>query len=207
MRNFKIHCSQIGKIMGASKPIGGLSVTCKSFLHEWYADEMEEIHSKYTDKGNQVEPELINFMAEILELGLAEKNEQIFEDDYFIGTPDVVASDFVVDVKAPFNKKTFNEKCILFDEDYKSQGQGYMHLTGKSRFIIFYGLMDTPEEANYGREVIYSDMLDSARWVGYEFKLDEAFIESVVEKVKLCRDYLSKYDTLVKSKLGKIHPN
>ena len=48
-RIFKIHCSQIGKIMGASKPAGQLSVTCKTFLKEWYANEYEEIHSKYIE--------------------------------------------------------------------------------------------------------------------------------------------------------------
>jgi hypothetical protein len=77
-RIFKIHCSQIGKIMGASKPAGNLSVTCKTFLKEWYANEYEEIHSKYIDKGNQVENELIDFMAIQLGYGMAEKNTTTF---------------------------------------------------------------------------------------------------------------------------------
>jgi len=205
MNVFKIHCSQIGKIMGASKPAGGLSVTCKTFLHEWYANDREEIHSKYTDKGNWVEQELIDFMAVKLGIGMAEKNLIAKEDDYFIGTCDVDSVEMVVDVKAAWNNKTLHDKTGGAESDHIYQGHGYMRLYDKPKYVLFYGLMDTPSDVNYDIEVTYSHLPEDERWVAYSFNRDESVIESIIERVKLCREYLTNYDKLIKSKLGKLH--
>jgi len=49
-----------------------LPTTCKTYLKEWYANDQEEIHSKYFDKGNMVEPELIDlFYVECTEFYFA----------------------------------------------------------------------------------------------------------------------------------------
>ena len=38
-----------------------LPETAKTFLQNWYANDQEQIHSKFIDKGNQVEIELIEW--------------------------------------------------------------------------------------------------------------------------------------------------
>ena len=183
-----------------------LPETAKTFLQNWYANDQEQIHSKFIDKGNQVEIELIEFMADQLGYGLAEKNLESIEDDYFIGTCDVILQDKIVDVKASWNRKTLQQNVLEpIDRNYSYQGQGYMHLYKKDKFVLFYGLMNTPEDVNFGYEVIYDKMPDKDRCIAYELSFDKEFIDSVIERVKMCREYLIEYDKLVKSKLGKIN--
>lgn len=184
-----------------------LPTTAKTYLHEWYANDNEVIHSKYTDKGNVVESELIDFMAQQLGYGLAEKNMVSMEDEYFTGTCDVDLPNCVVDVKAPWNKKTLHEACFGINQDYKYQLKGYCHLYNKPIGMLFYGLMDTPEDINYGNEISYSEMPANERWVAYEVKADPVFIAEVIKRVQLCRIYLDRYDAMVKAKLGYLITN
>lgn len=181
-----------------------LSVGCKTFLQEWYTNEREEIRSKYIDKGNFVENDLIDFAATQLGLGLAQKCLQGRSDEYFIGTCDVDV-EYIIDVKASWNIKTLQQAVMNgLDKDYEWQLRGYMHLYGKARSILFYGLMDTPADANYGNEVTYSHIPDNERWVAYEVLHNPELIDAVIERVKQCRIYLEGYDAVVKSKLGKV---
>jgi hypothetical protein len=202
---FKIHCSQIGKIMSNAKSKGDLSVTCQTFLKEWYANEREEIHSKYITKGNLVEIDLIDFMAEQLGLGMAEKNEITLHNEWMVGTCDVATKHMVIDVKASWNRKTLQDQAISeIDKDYEWQGRGYMALWDKPEFIVFHGLMNTPEEANYDGEVIYDDMPPNERWIAYKIKRDVTIEQEIIARVIQCRAWLEEYDKKVKSRLGKV---
>jgi len=193
-----------GLILKAEMP--ELPQTAKTFLHEWYANDNEQVWSKYTDKGNMVEFDLIEFMAEKIGYGLAQKNQHERSDEYFIGSCDVEFPDLIVDVKAPWNVKTLHEQVISgLDEAYEMQLKVYCHLWNKPKGLLFFGLMDTPEEANYGNEIMYSSIPDSEKWVAYNTVADPEFIKSAIERVKLCRIYLAEYDKKIKSRIGKIH--
>lgn len=208
MRNpqdFKIRCSQIGKIMSNSKTKGELSQVCKAYLHEWYANDQEQIVSKYTNKGEMVEDDLIDFAIQQLGYGIGEKNRESRSDEYFNGTCDIITHDAIIDVKAPWSRETLHKQLIAgLDKDYEWQLRGYMHLYNRSRAILFYGLMDTPPEVNYTNEVIYSDMPDNERWFGYNVTHSPELIQDVIERVKQCRIYLEGYDAIIRSKLGNI---
>ena len=206
-RIFKIRCSAIGKIMGNSKKAGELSQTCKTYLETWYANDNEEIHSKYFAKGNTVENELIDFMAEQLGYGMAQKNQEYKEDEWFTGTCDVVLNDAIVDVKAPWNRKTLLDSVSSdIDTDYEYQLQGYCHLYNKPKGILFYGLMDTPSDIAYTDEdVTYSHLPDNERWTAFEVTYSEYKIKDIIQRVIQCREYLANYESLIKSKLGKIN--
>lgn len=204
-QDFKIRCSAIGKIMSNAKTKGELSQTCKTYLHEWYANDFENTSSKYTNKGEMVEDDLIDFAAVQLGYGLLEKNRESRSDEYFIGTCDVITHDSIIDVKAPWSRKTLHEQLVAgLDKDYEWQLRGYMHLYGRDKSILFYGLMDTPPEVNYTNEVIYSDMPANERWFAYNVLHDPAKVAEVIERVKQCRIYLEGYDAIVKSKLGNV---
>lgn len=204
-RLFRIRCSQIGKIMGNAKVKGELSQTCKSYLHEWYANDQEQIFSKYMEKGNEVEDDLIDFMARQLGYGMAEKNRVRVSDEFFEGECDVVFHDAIVDVKASWSRETLHKQVLNgLDKDYEMQLKGYCHLYKKDKGILFFGLMNTPE-TNWSPEVIYEDMPENERWLAYNVKADPEFIESVKQMVIQCREYLVNYDKLIKSKLGNIH--
>jgi len=204
-RKFKIRCSQIGKIMGNAKVKGELSAGCKTYLEEWYANDSEEIHSKYFDKGNMVESECIDLMTLVLEKGIVSKNEESKEDEWFTGTCDVELADTIVDVKSVWARKGLHAACGGLDKDYEWQLLGYMHLYKKPNAILFYGLCDTPEECNYGNEVIYSDMPLNERWIAYNIAYKEELIQQIIDKVIKCREYLDEYHNSIINKLGKIN--
>lgn len=181
-----------------------LTETCKTYLKEWYANENEEIHSKYIDKGNEVENDLIDFMAEQLGYGMASKNMEYASNEYMQGTCDVLPIDAVIDVKASWNKKTLHNTAIDgLLKDYEMQMQGYMELYNRDKAIVFHGLMNTPA-TDYTPEIIYEDLPANERWVAFEVKRDKDFIQQVNERVVLCREWLANYDKELKSKLGKI---
>ncbi len=203
-RIFKIRCSAIGKIMSNAKKQGELSQTCKTFLHEWYANDKEQIHSKYIDKGNAVELEAIDFMASELGYGICSKNTERLEDDFFTGEADVIVEDAVIDIKSAWNRKTLIDHALEgIDKDNEWQIRGYMHLYNKPNGIVFHALMDTPEEVNYGHDVIYSDLKNNERWVAFEVENNAEVIEAIKERVIQCREYLEEYNQLIINKLGK----
>lgn len=241
-RIFRIHCSQISKIMGAmglteiqvsrmkelqdrkdgiGKPLTSnmeselsalsnkhtnpeLPQTAKTFLREWYANDREEIYSKYTDKGNYVEGDVIEMMADVLGFGLGEKNIEERSDEYFIGTCDVAYPKVVVDTKAPWNRTTLQSNLEAIDDGYELQGRGYMRLWNVNEFILFYGLVNTPADVNHDNEVIFDDKPINERWVAYKIKRDIIIENAIIERVKLCRTWLENYDVFVKSRIGKI---
>ena len=205
MQEFRIRCSAIGKIMSNAKVKGELSQTCKTYLHEWYANDKEEIHSKYIDKGNEVENDLIDFMAVQLGFGMAEKNRARLHDEYFEGECDVDLPSCIVDVKAAWNRTTLHKVVIEgINSDYEWQLLGYCHLYRKPKGILFHGLMNTPSN-DWEDEIIFEDMDDSLRWIAFEVLYSEDKINAIIERVKQCREYLIEYDKLITSKLGKIN--
>jgi hypothetical protein len=183
-----------------------LPQTCKTYLHEWYANDNDIMRSKYTDKGEYVEDELIDFAAEKLGYGIAEKNRVRLADEFFTGECDVNLHDAIIDVKASWNKKTLHEQALKgIDYDYKIQLIVYCHLYKKEKGILFFGLMDTPPDVNYGNEILYNELLDNERWIAYEVLANPEIIEALKARVKACRVYLEQYDELIKSKLGVNH--
>ena len=192
--------------MSNSKKEGELSQTCKSFLHEWYANDNEPIYSKYIDKGNFCEGEAIDMMAKVLGFGVAEKNREQKEDDFFIGECDVVLSSCIVDTKCVWDNKSLHDKAIKrLDEDYELQLLGYCHLWNKPKGILFYALLDTPGEVNYEQEVSFSYIPENERWIAYEILANEEKIKAIQKRVIECRKYLIIFDLLIKSKLGKVN--
>lgn len=204
-RIFKIRCSQIGKIMSNAKVKGELSQTCKTYLNEWYANDNEEIHSKYIDKGNAVENDLIDFMAEQLDYGMAEKCMESASNEFMQGSCDVITHDAIVDVKASYNLGTLHKQVLEgLNKDYELQLQGYMHLYQRPKAVLFFGLMNTPA-TDWSEEVVYEDMPSNERWLAYHIDYNPELIKAIEERVMQCRAYLAEHEALLKSKLGKIN--
>lgn len=204
-RIFRIRCSQIGKIMSNAKVKGELSQTCKTYLHTWYANDKDEINSKYIDKGNEVESDLIDFMAIQLGFGMAEKNTVRLVEDWIEGECDVNQPECVVDVKASWNKTTLHKQVIDgLDKDYEWQLKGYCYLYKKPKGILFFGLMNTPE-TDYSAEIVFEDLPSNERWLAYEVIPTEQDFEAIYDRVIQCREYLESYDKLIKSKLGHLN--
>jgi hypothetical protein len=203
MKEFKIRASQIGKIMGESKPKGNLSATCITYLKEWYSEQMygerADIRSKYFDKGNMCENEAIDIIAERLNLGIAFKNVNFYENEYLTGTPDILTESMVIDAKCSWDGKTFLDSATNeINKDYEWQLIGYMNLTKRVEAKLCYTLLDTPEEANYGIEVIYSNIPIEKRFKAFTIEYSDEKIKSIHNKVEQCREWLNEYDLKVK---------
>ena len=147
MQQFKIRCSAIGEIMAypekSELPKGAIT-----YVEDWYKEQLysrrKEFTSKYTNKGNLVEDEAIDFIAREFGYGFLVKNEQRFENDFCTGTPDVLPKDEVIDNKSSWDCFTFPLFKTQIDKGYWWQLQGYMWLTNRSKAKLIYTLMDMP---------------------------------------------------------------
>lgn len=183
-----------------------LPETCLTYLKEWYAEQVygdrEEIKSKYLDKGNLMESSAIDFVADRLGYGLLDKNEQFFENDFTMGTPDVITKTEILDTKCPWSSKTFLDSVLSpLSDAYYWQMQAYMGLTGLKSAKVCFCLMDTPADANYGREVSYAEISPELKFHAKEVEFDEEAIEALKARVLLCRKWLEEYDAKVKELL------
>ena len=168
-----VRCSSIGKIMTSPRSKGEvLSQTTKSYIKELVLEHKygirKEINSRYLDKGNMVENESIELTERVLDLDLIVKNESYFENDFICGTPDIIMGDTIIDVKSSWSAHTFP---FFFDEelpnkDYYYQLQGYMALTGATKGMVVYCLINTPEE-------IVLDEIRRTSWSRHELDVTE----------------------------------
>lgn len=147
----KIRASQIGRIMSEPRSKSEvLSQTAKSYIEELVLEDVygirKDFTSRYTDKGNMVEEESIQLAADVLDLEFIVKNEEYFENDFIKGTPDVITSKFVLDVKSSYSANTFPFfQSEIPNKEYMYQLQGYMWLTGVDNAILAYCLTNTPD--------------------------------------------------------------
>jgi len=219
MKQFKIRCSAIGSIMSnARSKTEILSKTCTSYLDLWIKEQLyerrKEIKGKFLDKGNIMEQDALDLVAKKLGIGILEKNEKHYEDDFFTGTPDAIPGQCVVDTKCSWDFSTFPLlQEGIENKDYAAQLQGYMRLTGKKSAKLVYCLLDTPmhlikREAYYYcinngwdelqdkilkehiDRMTYANIPENLKYKSFDLERDDAYIESVIERVKECRKYI-----------------
>ena len=197
---FKLRASAGGKL--ATNPRSKtelLSETTKTYIKEWLTEQIygvkKEISSKYLTKGIELEDEAIEYLVANSDLPFFLKNDERFEDEYFVGTPDIVTDEFIIDIKCSWDCFTFP----LFEEeipnkDYFYQLQIYMHLTGVKKAKLVYILMNTPQELSYELVHDYSGIEASKRIKTFEFDYDENVIKDLIEKVKISRNYIKQLE-------------
>ena len=199
-----------------------LSQTAKTYIEEQVIQDKygikKQFYSRYTDKGILVEDDAIKLVSDILDLGFTWKNEEHFTNDFLTGTPDVNTDAILLDVKSSWDATTFPFFATeIPTKDYYYQLQGYLELTGKTRALLCYCLVNTPEEmvedevrrahwnANLLEESIdlrdevqrrhnFDHIPDNRRVKVFEVEKDEQVIEAIKERVELCREY---YNTLI----------
>ena len=194
---FKARASCVGEIMTNPRSKSEiLSQTAKTYLEEWIKEKLynrkKDIKSKYINKGNYLEDQSIEYYSFVKGYDFLLKNHDSFEDDFFTGTPDLIYDGVVYDFKNSWDCFTFP----LFDADppkgYVMQLQIYMHLLGVEEAKLVFLLMNTPEEISFKEQSNYDDVDPLLRIKEYQISYDPEFIESVKERVVLCRDYIKK---------------
>lgn len=206
-RIFKPRVSTLGKIMSNAKKEGELSETCKTYLIQWLTDDFDDIDSKYLRKGNIQEDRCIEFACDVLGFSGLQKNVIRMSNDWVEGTCDVddEITDTIIDTKCSWSYKTLQDSALKLNSDYEWQLRGYMWLYNRSKSILFYGLLDTPAEANYGIKIIWEDLPIEERWVAYSFERDLEVEEKIKDRIIKCREWLDNYNGEVKKKLGIIN--
>ncbi len=132
----------------------GLSETAKTHCIDVLVsakyNRFTEIHSKYLDKGNDVEEDSITTISRITKQ-FFKKNTETLENDFIKGTPDIFQgeeirkAEIIRDAKSSWDVYTFmRSKHKGLDDKYFWQGQGYCWLTGAKKFYIDYCLNNTP---------------------------------------------------------------
>lgn len=175
----KIRASQLGRIMTSPRSKSEvLSQTAKTYVQELAKEHLFGIKkvfkSRYTDKGNEVEDKAIELTEDVLGFEFLTKNDQYFENDYIKGTPDIITTSLVIDVKSSWSGDTFPFfEDELPNSDYFYQVMGYMWLTGKKNALISYCLINTPEE-------IVNDEIRRTAWGKYEIEPSEETIREVM---------------------------
>jgi hypothetical protein len=175
----KIRCSSLGKIMTSPRSKSEvLSQTAKTYVEELAKEHLFGIKkvfkSRYTDKGNEVEEKAIELTEDVLGFEFLTKNENYYQNDYIKGTPDIITTSLVIDVKSSWSGDTFPFfETELPNKDYYYQVMGYMWLTGKKDALISYCLINTPEE-------IVNDEIRRTAWGKYEIEPSEETIRDVV---------------------------
>jgi len=147
--NYKFHCSSIGEIMTGSKTKESLGETCKKHLLSCWIQEKygryRELDNKYVEKGNMVEEDSMTLYSRCTKK-FYKKNTEVFENDYLIGTPDIVHNNSVIDLKSSWSIHTFFETIHKpMNKDYIWQLNGYASLIGCESMKLVYVLVNTPE--------------------------------------------------------------
>jgi hypothetical protein len=175
----KIRCSQLGRIMTAPRSKSEvLSQTAKTYVEELAKEHLFGIKkvfkSRYTDKGNEVEEKAIELTEDVLGFEFLTKNEHYYQNNWVKGTPDIITTSLVIDVKSSWSGDTFPFfETELPNKDYYYQVMGYMWLTGKKNALISYCLINTPEE-------IVNDEIRRTAWGKYEIEPSEETIRDVM---------------------------
>lgn len=218
----KVRCSALGQVMTNSRKKGELSKTAQSYLKKCLKEELYDTRitfsNKYTVKGIEMEEEAIGLVADRYDLGFLDKNEEHFNNAFITGTPDVITSETVRDIKCSWSLDTFP----AFEEDiptkdYYWQLQGYMWLTGKDVAYLDYCLMDTPghliyndirrvetfkgvaltdeEEEEFVNHLSFSRHEPALRVKTFRVERNEEDIEAIKARVEECRTYINNLKT------------
>jgi hypothetical protein len=220
-------CSGTGSLMTdpklkADKDAGNLSETAKTFVEDkWLFEQFgfsEQVKNQYMDKGNECEQDSMDLVSQVVEGGFRSRYNTKLQNDYVIGTPDIVLNDCVEDIKTSWNLKTFFNAEL--NKMYYAQAQCYMWLTGKEKYRLIYALVPTPQSMvlneceklvyKYGKNYENEDYIKECQQIQrnndlikelptekrvkvFAFDYNPAYIELLQIKIERAREY---YNTL-----------
>jgi len=225
--SIKIHCSSLGYLFTeprekAKKDAGELSASAKEHLYKVYIEQYwgrkRQLSNKQVRKGLIVEPQSIQLIS-LLDGVLYEKNEESRENEYIIGTPDIVTETQIQDVKSSYDAETFIPMLLdPLEKMYDYQMQGYLWLFDKDEALVRRCLISTPQEiveeekyyllksmnvateenpeykrrsAELEYNLTFEDIPLSEREITHKVPRNEQIIEAIPSKVGKAREFLN----------------
>lgn len=230
--NFSNHLfrpSMLGDLMANSQ--GKKDTTCieelgetakKALLHIWIDkkyDRVKDKTNKYMEKGTLQEEEAMTLYS-LVTGELYFKNKETKSNDFFVGTPDIIHSEFIIDLKTSWDIFTFHETMIKsIDKGYILQLNAYMDLVGLDKAKLVYTLVNTPEKLiddekkkamwrlgvididsdpvyldavkDIEKNCIFDDIPKEKRYIEFEIKRDQILIDGVKKRIPIWREFLN----------------
>lgn len=125
-----------------------LSETTKKHLCDIYVSRVwgksKDTFTKFTNKGLMVEEDSLTLFSRH-QRQFFTKNEVKLANQYIMGTPDIITSDMVIDIKSSWDAFTFIKTRFDLNKMYYWQLQGYMWLAQKEKAMLAYCLINTPD--------------------------------------------------------------
>jgi hypothetical protein len=179
----------------------------------------KEFTNKYIEKGLAAEEDSITLYSRVKKKVFF-KNEETISNEFICGTPDIITDDEVIDIKTSWSIHTFYEVLAApIKKDYLYQLQSYMALTGKRQAKLAYILVNAPDflvnrEKDYlarnmglidrdaspdylaacdeiDKAMLFDDIPMEDRYIEILVDYDEALIQSIYDRVRLCRGFLN----------------
>lgn len=193
----------------------GAKTYCKDWLSGQLLEYQTMMRNKYTDKGNIMEDEAIDFIADNLGYGFMIKNEVRKSDEWMEGECDIELKNEIIDVKNSWDASTFPLFEDKINSGYDWQLQGYMHLYDKEKAKLIYCLMDTPEHLiekearwyslsqgfddleesvykKFVKNLTYTNIDPKLRIKVYEIERRQEDIDNIKTRVLMCREYINE---------------
>jgi len=211
MKDLKIRCHELWKIMGNGRGDFGLTETAITLVKEKVKQHLyhykSTIESKYLTKGIETEDQIREMYNGFFFTNL-EKNTERKSNDWIEGEPDAI-SDKIIDFKSAWSSETFPasisdaEKKIK-KAGYETQLRGYMWLWGLDSAELVYGLVDTPEyliEWEQNRSIHEVEHLAvHLRLTCVQYERDKDYEMLIKSKVEDCRKFAEQYMKEIESK-------
>lgn len=151
MLNPTFRASSMGKLMTEPRSKSEtLSETAKTYIEEIW-DEKEHGYIQPIPptlemlKGIMCESDSIDLVQDVLGGSFRTKNLETHQVGQIAGTPDIILSDCIEDIKTSWDFRTFR-KADGNNKMYFWQGMAYMHLLDVPKFRLIYCLIPTPKE-------------------------------------------------------------
>jgi hypothetical protein len=197
----KWHPSQIGKLMTNGRGKSEMGETAKSYIRqvakESFYNYTTELNNKYIFKGREQELESISLLNAVRFTDY-KKNETTVENDYLIGTADIVLDNAIIDIKTSWSLETFPATP---DEGYKSEYEwqliAYMMLYDKDVAELIYCMVTTWDEYLNEWENLQLHRVDhidpEKRITVLSWVRDEDKEIQMIERLKLASEYYDEY--------------
>ena len=205
----KWHPSSLGKLMTESRTkLETLSQTTKSYIASKAKEDFfgynSFISTKPMQKGTDWEHESIELVNQVRDTFYI-KNEDTIENDYLIGTPDIILENSIIDIKTSWSLETFPAiSAEGINKDYEWQLRGYMMLCDKQSAELIYCMIDTDDFllSDWDNKTIHkvAHIDPKKRITVLEYERNTSIEEAIRERLTACTEYYNEYIEQLKSK-------
>lgn len=175
--------------------------TAKSYIRQCAKEDFynytTELNNKYINKGREQELESISLLNSVRFTDYR-KNEVTMENDYLIGTADIVLDNKIIDIKTSWSLDTFPATPEEgYNSQYEWQLRAYMMLYDRGMSELIYCMVTTWDEYLNEWENLQLHRVDhidpEKRITVLWWDRDEDKEIQMIERLKLASEYYDEY--------------